>query len=153
MFAVEIFFLKFYAVDKYLAASDLNRFARQADDPFYVALIRLFRKPENDDIASFEMAPAYAPDVVVNELVDQQTFAILKLRDHRRSFDHHRLYRKNAKEDEYDEYKKYVARKAQAFGPQSISGLATKMDDVDITVVSDGAGTEFEPFLFLKSEH
>jgi hypothetical protein len=27
------------------------------------------------------------------------------------------------------------------------------MNDVNIAVVSDGARTEFEPFLFLKSEH
>jgi hypothetical protein len=43
-----------------LSAPDLHRFAWQADNAFYIALVGFFRKPENDDVAALKMTPANA---------------------------------------------------------------------------------------------
>ena len=96
MLGVEIVFLSSLPSMINLAVPDLDRFARQADDAFDVAFIRLFRIPEDDDVAAFDMAPADAVDLVIDKLVDQQPFAVVKLRQHRCAFDHYRLDGKNA---------------------------------------------------------
>ena len=55
------------------------------------------------------MSPAYALDLVINQLVDQQPLAVVKLRQHRRALDNDRLDKKNAEKDKDDDDQKYVA--------------------------------------------
>src|SRR5689334_15437814 len=79
---VEIFLIQNAAIDKDLTVSHLDRFARQTDHAFYITFIRLARIPENDYIAAADMSPTDALYLVINELVDQQSFAVVKFGQH-----------------------------------------------------------------------
>ena len=60
----------------------------------YAAYAALFafalRSP--DDVATLDVSPAHALDLVVDKFVDEQSLAVVQLRQHRRSFDDDRLH-------------------------------------------------------------
>src|SRR5690606_31942797 len=121
MVGLEIRLVQKTSVDKNVAAADLDRFARKSDYAFYVAFIRIARVPENDDVPAFEMSPADAVPFVINEFVDQQAFAVVKLRHHRTAFDDDGLDRENTEQNKYDDYQKNVTCKPQAFRPDALA--------------------------------
>ena len=60
-----------------MAVTELDGLTRETDDPFDVAFFRVVRIPKNDNIASLKVSPADAPDLVINQLVDQQALAVM----------------------------------------------------------------------------
>ena len=73
-----------------LSIDDANVIAGNPDYAFDVALGRIIRKPENDDIATVNLwSPAIL--VVVNQLVYKNAFAIVQAWQHGSAFDLHRL--------------------------------------------------------------
>src|SRR5690554_2550010 len=79
------------SIDEDAPFAYLNDFPRQAYYALYIAFVGITRKPENNDIAAFEMAPAYAFNIIIYQLIDQQSFAIMQYRQHRSAFDNNRL--------------------------------------------------------------
>ena len=132
---VQIILFQLLTVDDHLAVPYLDHFARQPDYPLYVAFVGFFRKPEDYDVTAFEMAPANALDLVVNELIYEKPLAVIQLRQHRRSLDDDRLNGKNTEEDEHDDDQEDVPYKPQAFGPDSLTRFATKLYDFNVAVV------------------
>src|ERR1043165_4342757 len=89
VFGVEIVLGKLLAVDKNLPRTHLDRLAGKPNDAFDVTFVRIVRIPKNDDIAAVDVAPADGLDLVVNELVYQEPFAVVQLWQHRRPLDDH----------------------------------------------------------------
>jgi hypothetical protein len=110
MIGFEIRFLKQLSIYKNMAAADLDRFARKPDYAFYIAFIRIARIPKNDDVAAFQMSPTNAVPFIINEFVDKQPFAVMKLRNHRTALDDNGLDRKNTEQNKNDYYQKNIAR-------------------------------------------
>lgn len=150
---VQVRFVQKASVDENFSVADLNGFAGQADYSFYVAFVRIVRKPENNDVAAFQVAPADAFEFVINELVDEKPFAVVKLRHHRRAFDDDGLNCKNAEQNENNDYQKNIAREPEAFEPNALPRFAPKMNDVDVRIVVRGYRPEFYLVFPAKIEH
>jgi len=72
----DVWFLQTPAIDIDVSLPDLYRFARQADDPLDVFLLRVGRGVEDDDIPSlWRVEP-------VRQFVDHQILAIVKIGFH-----------------------------------------------------------------------
>ena len=110
MLGVEIVFFQLDAAYKNFAISQLNSFTGQADDAFYIAFIGIIRKPKNDYIAAIEVAPTDALDLVIDQLIDQQAFAVVKLRQHRGALDNDRLHKKHTEKYENDNNQENIAK-------------------------------------------
>ncbi len=150
---VEIIFLKFDPVDIYAAIPDLDRFTGQPNDPFHVAFIRLSRKPEDNDVTALKMAPANALDVVVNELVDQQTLAIMQMRKHRFTLDHDRLNRKNTEQNKHDQDQKDIANQPHSFCPEKGPRLLAVMVYCNIKIIRRVERAKGNCAIFTAIEH
>lgn len=133
---VEIIFPQLLSIDKDATVSHLDGFIGQPYDALHIALIRIVGKPEHDNIAAFEMSPADTLDLVINELVDQQSLAVVQLRKHRRAFDHNGLHSKHTEQDKNNDDQKDVSDQPQAFCPDTLARFASKMDDLYITIVA-----------------
>src|SRR5688572_17664370 len=99
------------------------------------------------------MTPTYALNLVVNQLVDEETLAVVQLRQHRCSFDDDRLHGKNSEQDKDDDDQKNISNKSQAFGPDPLTRFAAKLHDVDIPVVIRRDGSELELVFPAEIEH
>src|SRR5688572_9897536 len=97
--SVKIRFLKLCSIDKNHAVFDFDRFARQTDYSFDVAFIGFSRIPENHDVAACQMSPTDALKFVINQFIDQKAFTVVKLWQHRSSFDNDGLSDKNSQKN------------------------------------------------------
>jgi len=77
----------------------------------------------------------------------------MKLRQHRRAFDNHRLDCENAEQDEDYNYQKNVAGKPQALRPKTLPRLATEMNNFHIRIVGRGNHPEVYLVFLLEIEH
>ena len=116
-------------------AREADKKAGQTDDALYIAFVGVVRIPENDNVAALDVAPAYALYFVIDQFVDQQTLAVMKLRQHRSAFDHNRLNEKDTKKDEDDDDQENVANQFKTFGPKALTRLAPQMRHLNIAVV------------------
>src|SRR6476469_5157317 len=103
---VEIGLIQFGPIYEYMTVADLNSLAGQAYNALDIALFRIVRIPKNDDITTLKMSPADALYPVIDEFVDQQTLAIMQLRQHRRALDDHGLNKENTDQDKNDDDQK-----------------------------------------------
>ena len=70
------------------------------------------------------MSPAETLNFVINQFIDDQTLAVVKLRKHRSSFDDDRLRDKNAEQNENGNNQNNIAQKFEAFRPDTLSRFA-----------------------------
>ena len=98
-----------------MSISDLDSLARQTDHTLDVALFRIVRVPKNHDVASLQVSPANALNSVINKLIHQKPLAVVQLRQHRRTLDHHRLDKENADQYKDDDDQKNITKKPQTF--------------------------------------
>ena len=94
---IQIVFIQRISVDDHLSGTYLDRFARQSDHAFDETLVRVVRIPKNHDVSAFDMAPTVTLDLVVNELIDEQSLAVVQFGEHRSALNDHRLDKKYSK--------------------------------------------------------
>src|SRR4030095_866655 len=88
---IKICFIQIPAVYSDHSLVNLYRVAWQTYNSLDVTLRRIVRKPENHDVASSNRwGPAKI--VVVDQLIDEDSFTIVQARQHRRALDFHRLH-------------------------------------------------------------
>lgn len=153
MFLVDIFLVQFNAVDQNLSVSDLDRFSGKADNAFYKAFVGIVRVPKDDDIAAFDMAPANGLYFVIDQLIYEQSFAVVKLWHHRRAFDHDRLDKENAKENKDKDDQKNVASELKTLRPKAVSRFTANVCHLDIRVILDIDRAERDMVFAAKIEH
>src|SRR5262249_53233133 len=141
------------AIDINMAIPYLDCFAGQTDYSFYVALVRIVRIPENYDVATLQVAPAYALNFVIDELIYQQTLAVMKLRHHRGSFDDNRLDEENADQNKNHDDQKNVAKQPQTLCPDIVTGFFSEAHNFNIAVVSGGDKAKVELVFLTEIEH
>src|SRR5687767_5462196 len=91
---IKIVFLNITSVDTNYSLAHFNSIARQPNHTFDVAFRGLIRKPEHYDVAAVELRRPTVL-VVVDQFVDEDSFAIMKSRQHRCAFDFDRLNNKH----------------------------------------------------------
>src|SRR5438270_7018582 len=142
MLFIEIRFAQLLSVDEHFAVSYFDRFAGQADYPFYIAFVGIVRKPKYDDVAALDVTPAHALKLVIDELIDQETLAVVKLREHRCTLDYDRLDKKHAKKHEDNDYQKNVTSQPKCLSPETLARFAPQPRHLDIAIVRDGNESE-----------
>src|SRR5690606_32625136 len=135
LFRVEIWFVQFNAIDKNLAVLYLDNFTGKPDQTFHKTLIRIFRIPEDNNVTAFEMPETDTLHVVVNKLINEKAFAIVQLRLHRFSVDHHRLHKEYADQNKYDDYQKNVAHQPERFEHEMSRRFFAKIAFFDIGII------------------
>src|SRR5690242_13102657 len=95
VFGIKVRLIELSAIDKYVTIPYLHGLAWKANYPLYITLFRIGRVPKNHNVASLQMAPAYALDSVIDKLVDQEPLAVVQLRQHGCALDNHRLDKEN----------------------------------------------------------
>ena len=127
--------------------------AGQTDDAFDKGFIGIVRVPENHDVAAFDVSPAKTFDVVVNEFIDDQAFAVVKLRHHRCAFDDDGLGDKNQKQKKNRQHEHDISQKLKTFAPDAVARRDFYLMNFDITVVFDADSSERRLFFSGKIEH
>src|SRR6185369_2782582 len=153
VFVVQVRFVKLLPVNDHLTVSHLDGFAGQADHAFYIAFVRFLRIPEDDDVTARDVAPAYALDLVINELVYKKAFAVMQFGHHRRTFNHYGLNNKHAKEDENHQNEKDVTEQPQALSKETIARFATHPRDLNVRIIARGDEAEIKLIFLAEVEH
>jgi hypothetical protein len=121
MLAVEIRFLELVPVNINAPVPQLYCFTWQSDYPLHITLVRIVRIPENDDVAPLQMAPTDTLYSVIDKLIYEEPFPVVKLRKHGSSLNNDRLHEEYPDEDKDDDDQKHITKKPQPFGPETLS--------------------------------
>src|SRR6185503_2825811 len=99
------------------ALDDLDLIAGKSNHSLDVTLRRILWKPENYDVASLDLG-CPAKVVVVDQLVDEDAFAVMQSRQHRRAFHFHGLHDENDDECRDHQGKDQIAEQQARFRPK-----------------------------------
>ena len=113
---------------------NFDRISRQTDHALDVTLGRIVGKPKHHDVAAIDLRrPAIL--VVIDQLVNKDSLAVVKPRQHRGAFNFHRLHNKNDHQRRDHQGKHQIAQKQSAFGPKTVARGLFRPVNLNVFVV------------------
>src|SRR6185312_5879716 len=140
------------AIQTYEPFVDFNHISRQSNDTFDIALGRIVGKPEDYYVTSIDFwRPAIL--VIVNELINKDSLAVVQSRQHRSSFNFDGLHYKNNHQCREHQREDKVAQQQSTFRPQVSSRRVMGRVDLNVLVVFNLDIAERRRAMLLESKH
>ena len=135
-------------VDEDFSITEHNSLTWQPDDALDITFRRVVGEPEDDDVAACELR-----DAVVDQLVDENPFAVMQVRLHRSAFDLNRLHDEDDQKRGEHQSKQQVARKQTRFRPEAMARDIARLLYLYIFVIFGCDSAKQRRMTFLESEH